>query len=100
MRTTQLFLGLTWLSCCTCGAWAQGPSVPGSGLADEFDNTMVFIPGGEFRYGMTDEEKRAAAAEAGVHVDMLRCHTTPRHSSSTASGSTSTRSRAASSPDS
>ena len=75
MRTTQLFLGLTWLSCCTCGSWAQGPSVPGSGLADEFDNTMVFIPGGEFRYGMTAEEKRAAAAEAGVHVDMLRCHT-------------------------
>ena len=40
----------------------------------ELDRTMVRVPAGEFPYGITDEERRAAASDAGVHVDQLRFH--------------------------
>ena len=39
---------------------------------------MVHVPGGEFLYGMTREEKRHAAEAAGVHADMLRDHSDRR----------------------
>ena len=41
---------------------------------EESDNTMVLIPAGEFIYGMSSQEKLAAARAAGVHPDMLRHH--------------------------
>ena len=41
---------------------------------EEFDHTMVRIPAGPFLFGMTDQEKQAAAKEAGVHPEMLLHH--------------------------
>ncbi|HUW30079.1 MAG TPA: SUMF1/EgtB/PvdO family nonheme iron enzyme [Planctomycetota bacterium] len=41
---------------------------------DELDRTMVRVPGGPFAFGMTAEQKQAAATEAGVHPDMLHHH--------------------------
>ena len=35
---------------------------------DALDNTMVFAPAGEFIYGMTPDEKHAAADRAGMLV--------------------------------
>ena len=42
--------------------------------AAALDRDMVYVPGGEFLYGMTAEEKRRAAESAGVHPDLLRNH--------------------------
>lgn len=39
---------------------------------------MVYVPGGDFLYGMTAEEKARAAESAGVHIDQLRCHSDRR----------------------
>ena len=42
--------------------------------AEALDRDMVHVPGGEFLYGMTSEEKSRAAESAGVHPDLLRDH--------------------------
>ena len=42
--------------------------------AEELDDTMVRVPAGPFLFGMTEQQKRSAAEEAGVHPDMLRYH--------------------------
>jgi formylglycine-generating enzyme required for sulfatase activity len=42
------------------------------------DRDMVHVPGGEFLYGMTSEEKQLAAAAAGVHPDLLQNHSDRR----------------------
>lgn len=74
MRTERIFL--SWLLSWVSAIWI--PVAAGAGAdnydAEELDNTMVCVPPGEFRYGMTAGEKRSAAAAAGVHPDMLRCH--------------------------
>lgn len=64
----------------SCLGWipAAPAADPNTYNAEELDNTMVFVPQGEFRYGMTADKKRAAAAAAGVHPDMLRCHSDAR----------------------
>jgi len=41
---------------------------------EELDRTMVRVPAGQFVYGMTAEQKLAAAKAAGVHPDQLRFH--------------------------
>jgi len=45
---------------------------------EELDRTMVFVPPGEFVYGMTAEQKLAAADDAGVHPDQLKFHSDRR----------------------
>jgi len=42
--------------------------------AEALDRDMVRVPGGEFPYGMTQEEKQRAAEAAGVHPDLLQDH--------------------------
>ena len=46
--------------------------------AAAMDREMVYVPGGEFLYGMICEQKRRAAADAGVHLDQLRDHSNRR----------------------
>ena len=41
---------------------------------DELDRTMVRVAAGPFMFGMTAEQKLAAAKDAGVHPDMLHHH--------------------------
>ena len=41
---------------------------------DEMDRSMVYVPEGEFIYGMTEEQKLAAARDGGVHPDRLKWH--------------------------
>ena len=53
---------------------AAPPQQPANYSPEELDRTMVRIPAGPFLFGMTDQEKQAAAKEAGVHPDMLRHH--------------------------
>jgi len=65
LATTGVCMGLC------CAAYGQ---VPDGYDPEELDRTMVLIPGGEFRFGMTDDQKRLVAAEAGVHIDMLAYH--------------------------
>jgi len=43
--------------------------------AQRMDREMVRVPGGALIFGMTAEEKRAAATAAGVHPDRLKFHT-------------------------
>ena len=43
-------------------------------LAETLDRTMVRVPSGPFAFGMTREQKNAAARKAGVHADMLHFH--------------------------
>jgi formylglycine-generating enzyme required for sulfatase activity len=53
---------------------AQKPSPLIGYSPEELDNTMVRIPAGPFLFGMTGEQKRAAAQQADVHPDMLYFH--------------------------
>ena len=55
-------------------AQAQGASSMQNYSPEELDRTMVRIPAGSFIFGMTPEQKEAAAREAGVHPDMLTYH--------------------------
>ncbi|HEY3322685.1 MAG TPA: SUMF1/EgtB/PvdO family nonheme iron enzyme [Planctomycetota bacterium] len=45
---------------------------------EELDWSMVKVPAGAFLYGMTREEKVAAAHAAGVHAEMLHFHSERR----------------------
>lgn len=40
----------------------------------ELDNSMVYVPAGDFTYGITPEQKASAAKAAGVHVEQLQFH--------------------------
>ncbi|MBM4019355.1 MAG: formylglycine-generating enzyme family protein [Planctomycetes bacterium] len=42
--------------------------------AEDLDRDMVHVPGGEFQYGMTRQERLRAAKDASVHPDQLRDH--------------------------
>ncbi|MDP6439163.1 MAG: SUMF1/EgtB/PvdO family nonheme iron enzyme [Candidatus Brocadiia bacterium] len=46
--------------------------------AEELGRTMVRVPAGKFVYGMTEEQKLAAARRARVHPDQLKFHTSHR----------------------
>jgi len=41
---------------------------------EELDNSMVRVPAGPFVFGMTEQQKLAAAEQAGVHPDALHFH--------------------------
>jgi formylglycine-generating enzyme required for sulfatase activity len=81
VRVAFVFLVLVVWSHASRGGPATGADeaggVPGYS-AEALDRDMVRVPGGEFLYGMTREEKKRAAGNAGVHPDMLRDHSDRR----------------------
>ncbi len=76
VRVASLCL-LALLAAVTAGL-GQGEAArprPGGYSAQRMDREMVRVPGGDLIFGMTAEEKQAAAAAAGVHPDRLKFHT-------------------------
>ena len=48
-----------------------------SATADALDRAMVRVPAGEFRFGMSDQEKADAARREGIHPGQFHFHSRP-----------------------
>ncbi len=80
MAAAVAFLALFACGCsCGCGTGGAAERPTDFGYDPEtLDRTMVRVGRGEFVYGLREEQRLAAAAGAGVHVEQLKFHAPQR----------------------